>query len=83
MDAVRRIALNLSLREWLEAATVPPLVQRIDLFPAIVAGVAGLSPTFHRDSTARIIGATVQVLCDTLQTHDSLIIDAKLVSILN
>ncbi len=62
MDAVRRIALNLSLREWLEAAIVPPLVQRIDLSPAIAAGVAGLPSTFHRDSTDRIIVATAQVL---------------------
>ena len=78
-----RIALNLLLREWLEAATAPPLVQRIGLSPAIAAGVAGLPSTFHRDPADRIIVATAQILGATLLTHDSRIIDAKLVPILN
>jgi len=82
MDAVRRIALNLSLREWLEAATAPPLVQRMGLSPAIAAGVAGLPSTFPRDPADRIIVATAQILGATLLTHDSRIIDAKLVPVL-
>lgn len=60
-----------------------PLVQRIDLSPAIAAGVAGLSFTFHRDPADRIIVATAQIFGATLLTHDSRIIDAKLVPILN
>ena len=77
-----RIALNLPLREWLEAATAPPLVQRIGLSPAIAAEVAGLPSTFHRDPADRIIVATAQILGATLLTHDSRIIDAKLVPVL-
>jgi PIN domain nuclease of toxin-antitoxin system len=77
-----RIALNLPLREWLEAATAPPLVQRMGLSPAIAAWVAGLPSTFHRDPADRIIVATAQILGATLLTHDSRIIDAKLVPVL-
>ena len=83
LHSLGRIALNLPLREWLEAATAPPLVQRIGLSPAIAAGVAGLPSTFHRDPADRIIVATAQILGATLLTHDSRIIDAKLVPILN
>ncbi len=83
LHSLSRIAVNLPLREWLEAATAPPLVQRIDLSPAITAGVAGLPFTFHRDPADRIIVATAQIFGATLLTHDSRIIDAKLVPILN
>jgi len=83
LHSLGRIALNLPLREWLEAATAPPLVQRVGLSPAIAAGVAGLPTTFHRDPADRIIVATAQMLGATLLTHDSRIIDAKLVPILN
>ena len=58
LHSLGRIALNLPLREWLEASTAPPLVQRIGLSPAIAAGVAGLPATFHRDPADRIIVAT-------------------------
>jgi len=83
LHSLGRIALNLPLREWLEASTAPPLVQRIGLSPAIAAGVAGLPATFHGDPVDRIIVATAQILGATLLTHDSRIIDAKLVPILN
>jgi len=83
LDSLGRIALNLPLREWLEAATAPPLVQRIGFSPAIAAGVAGLPSTFHRDPADRIIVATAQIFGATLLTHDTRIIDAKLVPILN
>jgi len=39
--------------------------------------------TFHRDPADRIIVATAQIFGATLLTHDSRIIDAKLVPILN
>ncbi len=83
LHSLGRIALNIPIREWLETATAPPLVQRIDLSPAIAAGVAGLPSTFHRDPADRIIVATAQIFGATLLTHDSRIIDAKLVPILN
>ena len=83
LQSLGRIVLNLPLREWLEAATAPPLVQRIGLSPAIAAGVAGLPSSFHRDPADRIIVATAQMLGAKLLTHDSRIIDAKLVPILN
>ena len=83
LHSLDRIRLNLPLRDWLEAATAPPLVQRIGLSPAIAAGVAGLPSTFHRDPADRIIVATAQILGATLLTHDSRIIDADLVPILN
>jgi len=83
LHSLGRIALNLPLREWLEAATAPLLVQRIGLSPAIAAGVAGLPATFHRDPADRIIVTTAQILGATLLTHDFRIIDAKLVPILN
>jgi len=83
LHSLGRIALNFPLREWLEAATAPPLLQRIGLSPAIAAGVAGLPTTFHCDPADRIIVATTQILGATLLTHDSRIIDAKLVPILS
>ena len=82
LHSLGRIALNLPLREWLEAATALPLVQRVGLSPAIAAGVAGLPTAFHRDPADRIIVATAQIFGATLLTHDSRIIDAKLVPIL-
>jgi PIN domain nuclease of toxin-antitoxin system len=40
--ALGRITLQLPLREWLEAATAPPLVQRLSITPAVAAAVAAL-----------------------------------------
>ena len=80
---LNRISLHLPLRDWLEAATAPPLVQRISLSPAIAAAVAGLPSTFHRDPADRIIVSTAQVFGAALMTHDSRIIDADLVPILH
>ncbi|MGH9334349.1 MAG: type II toxin-antitoxin system VapC family toxin, partial [Vicinamibacteria bacterium] len=75
-----RIQLDLPLRDWLERATAPPLVQRISITPAIAAEVAGLPDSFHRDPADRIIVSTARVLAATLLTRDRRIIDAKLVS---
>lgn len=83
LHSLGRIHLGLPLRDWLEAATSLPLVQRIGLSPAIAAGVAGLPSTFHRDPADRIIVATTQIFGATLLTHDSRIIDADLVPILS
>ena len=50
-----RIHLQRPLREWLEAATAPPLVQRVAISPAVAAAVAALPESFHRDPADRII----------------------------
>ena len=79
LHSLGRIQLDFPLRDWLEAATALPLVQRIGISPAIAAAVAVLPSTFHRDPADRIIVATAQVLGGTLLTHDSRIIDSGLV----
>jgi PIN domain nuclease of toxin-antitoxin system len=74
-----RIRLELPLRDWLEAATAPPLVRRIGISPAIVAATASLPKTFHRDPADRILVASAQVLGLTLVTQDAALIAAGLV----
>ncbi len=74
-----RIRLYLPLRDWLEAATAPPLVQRLGISPAVATAVADLPDSFHRDPGDRIIVASAQVLGATLLTHDQRIIDAAVV----
>lgn len=77
-----RIDLDLPLRDWLERATAPPLVQRTSITPAVAAEVAVLPDSFHRDPADRIIVSTARVLGATLLTRDRRIIDAKLVPVL-
>ena len=79
LSALGRITLQLPLREWLEAATAPPLVQRLGITPAVAAAVAALPVWFHRDPADRIILASAQVLGGTLLTRDQRIIEAALV----
>jgi PIN domain nuclease of toxin-antitoxin system len=74
-----RIAISLPLRDWLEAAAAPPLVQRRPISPAIASEVASLPDTFHRDPADRIIVATARVHDATLLTRDRRIVDAGLV----
>lgn len=74
-----RIKLHLPLREWLEQATAPPLVQRVPITPAVAAQVAALPDSFHRDPADRIIVATARVLGATLVTRDRRIVEAGLV----
>lgn len=78
-----RIRLTLPLRDWLEAATAPPLVQRLGITPAVAAAVAALPDSFHRDPGDRIIVASAQILGATLLSHDQRIIDAALVPTLS
>lgn len=68
-----RIRLGLPLRDWLEAATAPPLVRRMGITPAVAAEVAALPSTFHRDPADRIIVSTARLLGATLLTRDRLI----------
>ncbi|HUP23185.1 MAG TPA: type II toxin-antitoxin system VapC family toxin [Thermoanaerobaculia bacterium] len=77
-----RIQLDLPLRDWLERATAPPLVQRASITPAVAAEVAGLPDHFHRDPADRIIVSTARVLGATLVTRDRRIRAAKLVPVL-
>ena len=79
LEALGRIHLQLPLREWLEAAVAPPLVQRVGISPAVAAGVAGLPATFHRDPADRIIVATAQLLGATLLTQDTRILQSDLI----
>ena len=65
-----------------EAATAPPLVERVPLTRAIAAGVAALPDTFHRDPADRIIVATAQVLGATLLTLDRRIAASGIVPVL-
>lgn len=76
---LRRIRLRLPLRDWLEAATAPPLVRRVGITPAVAAEVAALPASFHRDPADRIIVATARVLAATLLTQDRRLIDSQLV----
>lgn len=76
---LKRISLHLPLRDWLEAATAPPLMQRVGISPAIAAAVAALPSSFHRDPADRIIVASAQVLGATLLTRDRRIIQSALI----
>jgi len=76
-----RIVLDLPLRDWLEAATAPPLVERVAVTPAIAAEVAALPDNFHRDPADRIIVATARVLGATLLTLDRRIATAGFVPV--
>jgi PIN domain nuclease of toxin-antitoxin system len=78
-----RIKLNRPLREWLEAASAPPLVSVINITPAIAAEVATFPETFHRDPADRIIVATTRLHGATLITLDKRIVSAGLVATLS
>jgi len=78
LASLGRITLSVPLREWLEAASAEPLVQRCSISPAVAAEVARLPDTFHRDPADRIIVATARIHGATLLTRDRRIIDAKL-----
>jgi PIN domain nuclease of toxin-antitoxin system len=79
LSSLGRIELSLPVREWLEQATAPPLVQRLPINPAVAAEVAALPDSFHRDPADRIIVASARILGATLLTRDSRIIEAALV----
>ena len=66
LHGLGRIRLALPLREWLDKAVAPPLVQRHGISPAIAAEVAALPDSFHRDPADRILVATARVLGATL-----------------
>jgi PIN domain nuclease of toxin-antitoxin system len=79
LSSLGRIELSLPVREWLEQATAPPLVQRLPINPAVAAEVAALPDSFHCDPADRIIVASARILGATLLTRASRIIEAALV----
>ena len=79
LENLRRIALSIPLREWLEKAVAPPIVQRVGISPAVAAEVASLPESLHRDPADRILVATARVNGLTLVTQDRRILDADLV----
>lgn len=79
LSSLGRIELSLPLRDWLEQATAPPLVQRLPITPAVAAEVAVLPDSFHRDPADRIIVASARVLGATLLTRDRRILESALV----
>jgi PIN domain nuclease of toxin-antitoxin system len=79
LASLKRIEILIPLRDWLERATAPPLVQRMPISPAVAAEVAALPHDFHRDPADRIIVASARVLGATLLTQDHRIIEAALV----
>ncbi len=79
---LKRIHLTIPLREWLERATAPPLVQLCPISPAIAAEVTSLPPTFHRDPADRVIVSAARVLGATLLTYDDRIIKSKTCDVL-
>ena len=83
LSRLGRIRLNLPVREFLERAVAPPLVQCIRITSAIAAEVASLPDSFSRDPADRIIVASARVLGATLLTSDARIIDASVVPTLD
>lgn len=77
---LKRLALDLTLAEWLSSAAHPRTVRLIPITPQIAAGTAALPSTFHRDSADRLIVATCLDLDAPLLTHDRLIMRSRLVT---
>jgi PIN domain nuclease of toxin-antitoxin system len=74
-----RLALDLPLREWLDAAAHRKTVQVIPVTPQIAAEVAVLPASFHRDPADRLIVATSRALNLPVLTQDKLITASRLV----
>lgn len=77
-----RVELGRPLRDWLEAAVAPPLVQRVSISPAVASDGGALPSTFLRDPADRIIVASARTVGAILLTRDRLIIDSGLVETL-
>lgn len=74
-----RIELQLPLRDWLERASAPPLVQRVGISPAVAAELVALPDSFPRDPADRIIAAAARAIGATLMTCDKRIVESKAV----
>jgi PIN domain nuclease of toxin-antitoxin system len=78
-----RIRFSIPLREWLERAVSPPLVQLCAVTPAVAAEIPTLPPEFPRDPADRVIACTARTLGATLVTCDQRIIESKAVPTLS
>ncbi|MCI0341562.1 MAG: type II toxin-antitoxin system VapC family toxin [Planctomycetales bacterium] len=73
------IALNRPLREWLEEAVAPPLVEVKPISAAITVEAVDLPPSFPKDPVDRIVVATARIYGATLLTSDRAILSSGLV----
>lgn len=74
-----RLALDVPLREWIDAAAHPRSVHVVPVSPPIAAEVASLPDSFHRDPADRLIVSTSRALGVPVLTHDTLIAKSGLV----
>jgi len=79
LASLGRIALQIPVRDFLDAAVAPPLVRRVGISPLVAAEVAQLPDTFYRDPADRIIVASARAIGATLLTQDERLIAAGLV----
>ena len=82
LHSLGRIEFDLPLRDWLDRATAPPLVQKVGISTAIAAEVAAIPDSFHRDPADRLIVATARVFGAKLMTCDQKIVNSGLVEVL-
>ncbi len=76
-----RLAVDVPIDEWLEAAAHPRSVNLLAVSPRIAAEVARLPETFHRDPADRLIVATSRAHRIPLLTHDDRIRQSHLVTL--
>ena len=74
-----RMSVDGSLLGWLDAAAHPRTVRVIPIVPAIAAEAASLPQAFRGDSADRLIVATCRALDVPLLSHDSRILQSRLV----
>lgn len=74
-----KVELQISLREWLEQLTAPPLIERIPITAAVAEQAVKMPRRIHRDPADRIIMATALAVGATLVTCDRQIISSKIV----
>jgi len=74
-----RLRFSIPLRDWLERAVSPPLVQLCAITPAVAAEFPNLPPGFPRDPADRVIVCTARTLGATLITCDRKIIESEAV----
>jgi PIN domain nuclease of toxin-antitoxin system len=77
-----RLEFSRPLRDWLEAATAPPLVRTVGISPAVAAEVALFPDSFHRDPADRVLVATARVFGASLLTRDRKILASGLCPVL-
>ena len=82
LQSLGRIEFEMPLRDWLDRAAAPPLIQKVGISTAIAAEVAAIPDSFHRDPADRVIVATARVLGANLMSCDQKIVSSGLVEIL-